>query len=791
MIQKREDNRGITHTVTVYACSVCGLTITEDEWTESIHAPCESIRHTDVTVVCGDTVILEAHGKDEQNNHRYRSSTHMLGNTCAEGVHLLYSCSACGYGYRRTVYDHLLQEKTDTLSRYGTCGGQIESIQCRACSAFFDVTDRSACEWTYRETDADGILVYVCNTCNAVKRERLTIVSEKDEACGCLFDLYYALEKDDHTLLQYECTYEVAVHDYEYTFDMQGASCTDGVIPHATCRDCGHDPFVDAPLTAPILRHEPFLLYMQMSHEGVCAKHTGDTVEACACGLFCQILTDLDYNENTDLYACPDCNLTLELTFTESYVGCTRYETDLVVIRAGAEELYRYEKTVPYANHSYETTNLLTYADGTVAMDLLCSACGGSHTVELQSYAFQEGGTRQELTATPAENTTVTLFAWEVTEYLAPHTPSIVLYEVVNGQRTELARVQAADTRGVARLIYTLEAGKTYVYQFEIRDNPYGDTVLTVGVIEGAWEQTDAICSHEQHESVQRSPNFGVYLYGSDSCTEGVMVGYLDTTCGCLFDVATRFTHNIVYSQIDLPDLGMCGGSVRQNECAVCGRIMDCTVYDYDCSWKYVETVESPTGNIRVERCDACGTTKYSTSTTTDKDGNCEYAYLSVSIYYRDGEEFLRVAVPYYYTEHVYEAEYDMHGATCADGYTVIETCVDCGHRTTREARGHHAEQIDVELTEYGLCGGWGTSYRCRVCHTPTAKGSIYDTQCTWEPVSSEGGVTVYHCAACNTTKHVFAVEGEPDYNGQPTYTETRIYYRDGEEIYRFEYGWL
>ena len=63
------------------------------------------------------------------------------------------------------------------------------------------------------------------------------------------------------------------------------------------------------------------------------------------------------------------------------------------------------------------------------------------------------------------------------------------------------------------------------------------------------------------------------------------------------------------------------------------------------------------------------------------------------------------------------------------------------------------------------------------------------DNACTWSLVSSEDGVTVHKCDTCGAERHSFAVEREPSYDGQIPHTETCIYYRNGEEIYRFEYG--
>ncbi len=137
---------------------------------------------------------------------------------------------------------------------------------------------------------------------------------------------------------------------------------------------------------------------------------------------------------------------------------------------------------------------------------------------------------------------------------------------------------------------------------------------------------------------------------------------------------------------------------------------------------------------------------------------------------------------------HDMEYEYIMNSDNCEDGYKKIGHCELCGKTESYSGFAHIVRQEKVELEQFGLCGGsFVIVESCEICNK-VMNYSIDDKEgCVWILEEATENGEVFRCEKCGAYKSVITVESPKDENCMYELTETVIYTKDSQEVYRVE----
>ena len=317
--------------------------------------------------------------------------------------------------------------------------------------------------------------------------------------------------------------------------------------------------------------------------------------------------------------------------------------------------------------------------------------------------------------------------------------------------------------------------------------------------IQQKWTEYHSTCEYTVHE--------GVSIYKGDVCIlEYVQNWYNDdhnyeysvgddfvdceqehkvisrcTKCG---DTSEWWTseHRYEYREVELRDLGLCGGIIWEEYCPICDEILHSNVEDV-CAWEYVE--QTADGHDKYQ-CIDCGAVKIEYIHKGEKDANCRLEYIENRRYIVNDEEVYSHEITYFMMAHNYQFEYSLNGGSCEDGYTVTRYCPDCKRSENYKDSGHRHESKETDLGEYGLCGGYIYEEYCPVCDTVLR--AHFKEACKWKYVeTTSDGYEKYECRSCGAIKLEYYHSSEKDQDCKCEYTETRIYMIDGKEVYRYE----
>lgn len=67
-------------------------------------------------------------------------------------------------------------------------------------------------------------------------------------------------------------------------------------------------------------------------------------------------------------------------------------------------------------------------------------------------------------------------------------------------------------------------------------------------------------------------------------------------------------------------------------------------------------------------------------------------------------------------SQHEYEYEYEFVGDSCEDGCIIHTTCKNCDYYMAEERFWCNTEDTEIDLSEYGACGGTIWAERCKIC---------------------------------------------------------------------------
>ena len=695
-------------------CTECGLVYIYEEWKEN-GAQCEYIYHTNRYLKQGDENILSCESVSHQTSHQWEETYEMHGNSCEDGYRVNEYCTVCGETDSYNTSGHRTQYREVSLSEFGLCGGYVREEYCRICNMVTYAYANDWCDFYYMGTNAEGYMVYECDTCGAFKHIKETR-SAKDEECCFTTErtvIYFqGGEVYRYTSLSYGVT-----HVYEYEFILQGTSCAEGVRVNATCKDCGYF------YQETIHDHEDYAIFSLNAVVGCDHQHEL-YIYGCPCGKNYRMTISFgsfDYDEAQGMYVCADCGVSVMHSTEDREEGCQIIYTDIYLVKQGDRILYQNQREQAFANHSY-SVNQVANVNGSFVITSTCDRCQETSISEIGNVEleYHDGQYYYDYTFIPSVSGMYTITG------LADKDSYVTLFKLVDG---DLVEIDCNDDGGYGRqfsLSANLTAGTTYIYRIRFYSSSDSGNIsfaLTQGEGEAMY------CEHDEYQA------FGMLLQGSNSCEDGALFGNLCGCCGGVITVEVSYEHETaVREEIDLESYGACYGTLVKDICP-CGQICGLEMVD-DCCYRwssndyrdeydrvvYVTTYSCYDCEIRYT---ISYYTVYSPETCTET-----YYYTTVvSVGAR-----LLAERQYNYTEirHDYTmVNAQMEGTSCEDGVYLTFRCSQCGEEENEYLDYHGAYEIQ-RLYITSDCGGYVSIRSCACGESRYADYESY-TFCEWD----------------------------------------------------------
>ncbi len=341
--------------------------------------------------------------------------------------------------------------------------------------------------------------------------------------------------------------------------------------------------------------------------------------------------------------------------------------------------------------------------------------------------------------------------------------------EMDENQKTEDVLDQDGNTVGMLR---TSECSVCGLFaSFKQWSESTSCTEIGKGAVSIKMGETSIFAYEDQYAEEEHDYEF-VFTKDGEACVNGWRA---DGVCGDCGKTVTYYGagHTRDYQYEDLSDYGLCGGNISITACQICGEQLSKYISDYACSWN----LQSNEENMKVYRCDRCGTEKRVEKEILEQD-TCGYTIKATTTYLKGGEELVSFEDETYYSTHANEYKHEMQGTSCEDGVTTTITCKNCDYQTSITTKYHSAHPMTVvDILAHGGCGGTVSVYAC-ACGRETYLS--YQVYCNLNYASSstskdEEGRTVYtevrYCMTCGFS-----------------YTDSYYYEEDAEECLRYAY---
>ncbi len=712
--------------------------------------------------------------KQDSAAHVFGDGIVVLRPTCSDSGTMSYAC-ACGY------------VKTEEISALGNHNYDGATL------SYDDNGHWYAC--------------ILCGTAGEVSEHTLTqtgetaptcsVAGSKTHACECGYTTTEAIPATgDHnftgaTLKQddnghwYECVDckavgKVSEHDLAKT-DATAPTCTEAGSETYTCI-CGYTKTVTVPATGVHVyengtckhcgkaegtcTHEEFAeKKIDLSAYGMCMLEI--TVMSCECGEvvtvedqgafdFCdwdeigewedgKLADGTEYEKGA--MKCDMCGAVVELVMTYTQDGCSYTQTTQIKYIAPDGTLIFENVSMSYTGESHENSESFT--------DRLSEDCGG----EYHGYTCKDCG--------------YTYIYW---------------YDS-NCDLGEPVLTTYTDENGVEHTVSTRECAKcgfkyvadTYEVVISVCETKVycATSVISGDKVMFTVNDYDVADTHEWKVETE-------FLGVTENCEDGCRVNASCDKCGETYKFIT-YDHSSELKHFDLTENGACGGYVDAYVCEFCGIATRIESLEFGCKEgeKHLDKFTDDNGNEHIWQsisCPTCGLYMYM-EMWTEKEGTCtvnDYQKLIV----KNDTPILEALQKDRMAKHNYgDPVVEKNGETCEDGYTITQTCTDCGDVMSGATSGCYYQTERFDLSEYGVaCGGSVESNKCVGCgKTNYAKESF---NCVFgKHDMSSNKVT---CEECGTTfERQFTAS---EVNDKCEYTETRItkIYVDGAVVLEY-----
>lgn len=675
------------------------------------------------------------------------SAVSIYGKTgCELSRSIVYSFSLNGevvidnIGYWQSQVYHQNSDYVDIdLSEYGACGGYLEVEKCNDCGMILEIRDIEPNCGIDKEkmpeeiTDENGVvhsyIEIVCPDCG------LTLIgdewTENPSTCVTVQNYKVSVSCGDRIIAETHDKGTEERHQYEYTYELKGEACEDGVNVTVVCALCGDNYYYVSE------GHQyDYNAELDLSEYGVC----GDGIVGCnkckICGvvdgismfsLECNwIVRDDDITDdqgisigNKRTYTCTKCGLVyVESEWREQTDGCEYIEYSAVTISKNGETIlefndswngmihdleYSYEiegndcnerykviercKNCDYVSewwtsgHRYEMTEITLSeyggCDGTISVER-CDICG-----EINNYYNHNLDCDFEGDSIPEEIVDEDGFVHRITTQICTKCGLNFI--------TDSWRDDSDSCRPRINIKQEMYIGDEKVFESL---SYYGTS------------------NHKYKYD---------YTFDGDSCLDGYTLNVSCENCDYSSTEYVTWHRELEYESIDLTPFGACSGSFIYHGCA-CGERYDMYLSDSCCDIynenKYYDEELDRVVYVEVRICQDCGL-NYTKSYYADEDvENCKSTYY-YSIVINIGNTLV--------AEREYSETLDSHsidteltlvnglGSSCEDGVVAIHKCRYCDYSWEEELR-HHQEFIKevIDLSDCGsVCGGNVLVYGC------------------------------------------------------------------------------
>ncbi len=712
------DENGVVHYIQKVECPDCDLALVIDMWVDELSV-CETITYMTMTIRYGDTIIVELKDSDYDDGHEYEYDYELNGDTCKDGVKINAHCSICGdtYTYNTNWHEDVEYNVEIDLSEHSTCGGTMNVDRCSICGYITDINDMNincnmSDEVEEEILDANGEVIGYKYTCTCPDCGLVFIEQEWIEYhSACEYTEYEGayIYKGEECIFAYEESWSSSEHEYEYTYETESNDCNDHYKVIAHCTVCGE---TDEWYTSGH-RSEEFEINLT-DHNGCEGIISGERCAICGevtylngmdvgCNINGEATPDEFVDENGITHyittmICPDCGLKFVADmWTVQESACVTHQYQAMYIYVGEECIFEYTYTYSDENHNYEYSYELegdTCADG-YKVTYYCTICGESdywwssgHRHEYFEIDWAEhGGCSGTLSGQRCSVCDEIMYIerWDIGCELGEAEPIEVVDE--NG----ISHYVTTQTCPSCGLKFVTDAWTT-VESVCVSTEHVLMTVYSGENIIFEYEQTYVSENHEYEIT---------YDMQGDDCEDGYYVNVYCPICG-ESERYHEWGHQSEWREVDLGELGLCGGYIEERYCPVCDTVIRSNINDW-CCWEYVE---DNADGYSVYECCECGATKLVYSHDSEKDENCQYTHTEIQIYIVNGEEVYRYERTYTSESHNYKHEFIMNDASCTDGYTIITTCEDCDIHYEETSSYHNTYTIFALDDEHECCDG-------------------------------------------------------------------------------------
>lgn len=282
-------------------------------------------------------------------------------------------------GFEETWHSNTVRATID-LSEYGACGGLLIVYKCDDCGEITDIYDFYIdCNVDLENeheaeevTDENGVVHYIlkveCPDCDL--EYVVDIWVEEISICEKITHKTMTFAYGETTIGElYDSDYD-DTHEYEYTYELQGETCKDGVKITKHCDICGDS------YTYNRYSHSNIEYYVEID----LSEHTtcGGTINVDRCPACGYITYNNDMNINCDMSdeveeeildangevigykhtcTCTTCGLVfVEQEWIEPHSACEYTEYEGAYIYKGEECIFAYVKGWDQSDHEYEYT---------------------------------------------------------------------------------------------------------------------------------------------------------------------------------------------------------------------------------------------------------------------------------------------------------------------------------------------------------------------------------------------------------------------------------------------------
>ena len=395
------DENGFVHQVATINCLVCGAFISSEQWVENI-TPCISSENMYGYMQIGDVVIFEQSESYHNTNHQFEREIIFEGESCDDGYVVREYCTVCGMSneYHGHGHEHDKENHVE-LSEFGACGGYVDYVDCRICGKILNVHNTEI----YCDLSDSGKIEYVdengyihngywatCSVCGLTAVEEIYQIVE-----GCIVTEYHVatLQINGETILDLAQEERRENHKFEYTYNMHGESCVDGVEIYVNCLNCDYSSYYGYYSGHYTIAKE----YYDLAQFGACYGEA--RYEECPCGEISRVVHEsCAYNGRENTYEdengvlhnvrlgyCDNCGLRVQ---TDSYKVKEEGSCNVIIysstsITVGANLVCDAQSVQKSQEHNYEVSASLMNGescDNGVIARYTCVGCGDFYEKE-------------------------------------------------------------------------------------------------------------------------------------------------------------------------------------------------------------------------------------------------------------------------------------------------------------------------------------------------------------------------------------------------------------------------